>query len=173
MGRILKRIFKGKEYRIIFCGLDFAGKSSLLYKMKFDLITTIDPTIGFNVEKIHRNKKKYKIWDLGGQYNLRQLWKYYFLNCNALVFVIDSSDRERIDEAKEEFDKLMTQDELKGISFLIYANKQDINGAMSCDEIINKLSLHKLNDRKWHIQPLVAIRGDGIEEGLDWISRSV
>ncbi|KAM9993024.1 hypothetical protein ACTFIY_010483 [Dictyostelium cf. discoideum] len=113
------------------------------------------------------------VWDVGGQHKIRALWKHYYQGSNAIIFVIDSTDRERIDEVKEEIDNLLFQDELKGIQILIFANKQDINNAMNTSEIVNSLNLNSIKDRKWCVQPCSAIRSDGIYEGLDWVENSL
>ncbi|KAM9968299.1 hypothetical protein ACTFIW_002737 [Dictyostelium discoideum] len=162
-----------KETRILMIGLDGAGKSTLLFKLKLgDVVLTI-PTIGFNVETIEYKNLSMTVWDVGGQNKIRALWKHYYHGTNAIIFVVDSTDRERIDEVKEEIDNLLIQDELKGIQILIFANKQDMNNAMNTAEIVNSLDLNSIKDRKWYVQPCSAVRSDGIYEGFDWVANSL
>ncbi|KAN0025561.1 hypothetical protein ACTFIU_001838 [Dictyostelium citrinum] len=167
-------LFQGKkDTRILMIGLDGAGKSTLLYKLKLgDVVMTI-PTIGFNVETIEYKNLSMTIFDVGGQNKIRALWKHYYHGSNAVIFVVDSTDRERIDEVKEEIDNLLIQDELKGVQLLIFANKQDMNNAMNTAEIVNSLNLNSIKDRKWYVQPCSALRSDGIYEGFDWVANSL
>ncbi|KAN0028518.1 hypothetical protein ACTFIV_010363 [Dictyostelium citrinum] len=167
-------LFQGKkDTRILMIGLDGAGKSTLLYKLKLgDVVMTI-PTIGFNVETIEYKNLSMTIFDVGGQNKLRALWKHYYYGSNAVIFVVDSTDRERIDEVKEEIDNLLIQNELKDAQLLIFANKQDMNNAMNTAEIVNSLNLNSIKDRKWYVQPCSALRSDGIYEGFDWVANSL
>ena len=94
-------------------GLDAAGKTTLLYKLKLGENITSIPTIGFNVEEVTYKNLTFTMWDVGGQERIRHMWKYYYENSNAVIFVVDSSDTSRIaNEAKEELDGLMNADEL-------------------------------------------------------------
>ncbi|KAK5584102.1 hypothetical protein RB653_005709 [Dictyostelium firmibasis] len=154
-------------------GLDGAGKSTLLYKLKLgDVISTI-PTIGFNVETIEYKNLSMTVWDVGGQYKIRRLWIHCCQGSNAIIVVIDSTDRERIYEIKEEINSLLIQDELMDNQMLIFANKQDMDGAMNTEEIINFLELNSIKDRKWYVQPCSAIRSDGIYEGFNWVANTL
>src|SRR5258705_538871 len=96
------------------------------------------------------------VWDIGGQDRIRPLWRYYFHNTHGLIFVVDSNDRERVEEAAEELNKLVTEDELKDTAFVVLANKQDLPNAMSVAELTDKLGLHSLKNRKWFIQATCA-----------------
>ncbi|KAK5579248.1 hypothetical protein RB653_008928 [Dictyostelium firmibasis] len=164
-------LFEGKRNtRILMIGLDGAGKSTLLYKLKIgDVVATI-PTIGFNVETIEYKNLSMNVWDVGGQHKIRPLWRHYYQGTNAVVFVIDSIDHERIDEVKEEINNIIFQDELRDASLLIFANKQDMHGAMTTAELVDSLDLNSIKNRKWYIQPCSAVLGNGIYEGFDWIS---
>lgn len=82
-------------------------------------------------------------------------------------------NRARIDEAKEELHKLLNEDELRNAALLVYANKQDLQGAMRLSELTDKLDLHKEKSRKWFVQACCAVTGEGIYEGLDWLSKAV
>lgn len=108
---------------------------------------------------------------MGGQDKIRRLWRYYFQGTQALIYVIDSSDRDRIMDAKDELDKMLQEEEMENATLLVLANKQDLPNAMTAAEIMEKLELQKLRHRKWFIQSTVAPTGDGLYEGLDWLSR--
>ena len=161
------------EKRVLMVGLDAAGKTTLLYKLQLgDAITTI-PTIGFNVERVTYKKLEMTIWDIGGQDKIRKLWKHYYDKNDAVIFVVDSCDRDRVSQAAEEIHRLMAEDQLKDSLLLVYLNKQDLPNAMKSSECIEKLQLHKLTNRKWYAQPTVARTGDGLYEGLDWLSTEI
>uniref|UniRef100_A0A673JJ45 Tripartite motif containing 23 n=1 Tax=Sinocyclocheilus rhinocerous TaxID=307959 RepID=A0A673JJ45_9TELE len=160
------------EIRVVTLGLDGAGKTTILFKLKQDEFMQPIPTIGFNVETVEYKNLKFTIWDVGGKHKLRPLWKHYYLNTQAVVFVIDSCHRDRLMESHSELAKLLTEKELRDALLLIFANKQEVPGAVSVEEMTELLSLHKLCcGRSWHIQGCDARSGMGLHEGLDWLSR--
>jgi len=172
---ILAKVFKGfkKEARILMVGLDAAGKTTVLYKLKLgELVTTI-PTIGFNVETVQYKNIHFTVWDVGGQDKIRPLWRHYYQNTQAVIFVVDSNDKERSGEASEELQKMLREDELREAALLVLANKQDLPNAMSVAEVTDKLGLHSMRNRKWYIQACCATSGDGLYEGLDWLSNTL
>ena len=171
MGNILGKIFKNKEMRVLMLGLDAAGKTTILYKLKSGQNVNTVPTVGFNVETVTYKKVKFNVWDVGGQDKIRPLWRHYFAGTQALIFVIDSSDRERVDEARTELMRIITDREMKDVVLLIFANKSDLPKAMDPEEITEKLGLSKLRDRTWHVQQSCAVTGDGLIEGLTWINQ--
>jgi len=134
-------------------GLDAAGKTTILYKLKLDENVTTIPTIGFNVETVQYKKVNFTMWDVGGQDKIRPLWRHYYANTNAVIFVIDSNDRERISEARDELQKMLSDDQLRECVVLAFANKQDLPNAMNAAEMTDKLGLHNLKQRNWFIQP--------------------
>jgi ADP-ribosylation factor protein 1 len=109
-------------------------------------------------------------WDVGGPDKIRPLWRHYFQNTHALIFVVDSNDRERVQDAGEELSKMLNEDELRDAVLLVFCNKQDLPHAMSVAEMTDRLGLHALRQRAWYIQACCATSGDGLYEGLDWLS---
>jgi len=171
MGNWILKLFNPKrDMRILMVGLDAAGKTTILYKLKLGEIVTTIPTIGFNVETVEYKKINFTVWDVGGQDKIRPLWRHYYSNTQGLIFVVDSNDRERINEGAEELNKMISEDELRDAAVLVFANKQDLPNAMSVAEITDKLGLHSIRNRKWYIQSTCATSGDGLYEGLDWLS---
>src|SRR3989338_8107097 len=142
MGNIFWNSFLGfalkKEARINMLGLDAAGKTTILYRLKLGEVVTTIPTIGFNVETVTVGKIKMTIWDIGGQDKIRPLWHHYFTNSNGLIYVVDSNDRERIDEAAEELQKMLKDDLLQDTALLVFCNKQDLPSAMNLSEIADR-----------------------------------
>jgi len=111
--RVFQRLFSKKEMRILMVGLDAAGKTTILYKLKLGEIVTTIPTIGFNVESVEYKNIFFTVWDVGGQDKIRPLWRHYFANTQGLIFVVDSNDRDRTAEAKDELHRMLNEDELR------------------------------------------------------------
>jgi len=174
------RMFGKKEMRILMVGLDAAGKTTILYKLKLGEVVTTIPTIGFNVETVEYKNISFTVWDVGGQDKIRPLWRHYYQNTQGVIFVVDSNDRDRIDDskdyehsAKEELNRMLAEDELRDAVLLVFANKQDLPNAMKVQEVTERLGLNKLRNRQWYIQGASAPTGDGLYEGLDWLSNTL
>ena len=132
------------------------------------------PTIGFNVETLEYKNIAFTVWDVGGQEKLRALWRHYFAATQALIFVVDSSDRARLQEAAEELHRLIHEEELKDALLLVFANKQDLPGACNAAEISEQMRLYPPHiSKSCYIQSCCATTGDGLYEGLDWLSSMV
>ena len=171
MGNWLGRFLKmKKDMRILMVGLDAAGKTTILYKLKLGEVVTTIPTIGFNVETVEYKNISFTVWDVGGQDKIRNLWRHYYQNTQGLIFVVDSNDKARIEDAKSELHKMLQEEELKEADLLVFANKQDLPHAMSAPDLTEQLGLQKLTGRQWYIQACCATTGDGLYEGLDWLS---
>lgn len=162
------------EMRVVILGLDEAGKTSILFKLKENEFITTIPTIGFNVETVEYKNVKFTIWDVGGQQKIRPLWKHYFFNTQAVIFVVDSSNRDRLAESCNELAKLVQEKELKEASLLIFANKQDVDNCISIESITENFGLFKLCcNRSWHIQACDVKSGFGLQDGIEWLSRQM
>jgi ADP-ribosylation factor-like protein 3 len=132
-------------------------------------ISQITPTLGFNVKSVVSNSFKLNVWDIGGQQSMRPYWKNYFDNSSALIFVIDSADKKRLDSAGSELNELLQEDKLAGIPVLIFANKQDLLNAMTAEDIAKALNLHVIRDRQWQIQACSCKDGNGLQDGIEWM----
>jgi ADP-ribosylation factor protein 6 len=150
ISKMMAKIFGSKEMRLLMLGLDAAGKTSeyppailfagsvqcadptcqtaILYKLKLDQDVTTIPTVGFNVETVTYKNTKFNVWDVGGQDKIRPLWRHYFSGTQGLIFVVDSVDRDRMDEARTELTRIIQDREMKDALLLVFANKQDVNG---------------------------------------------
>ena len=171
--KIYDRVFGfSRPTRILLLGLDAAGKTSVLYKLKLDELVTTIPTIGFNVEELNYKNLSMTMWDVGGQDKIRRLWSHYYENSDAIVYVIDSNDRDRLSEARDELHKMLDEDQLRNASLLVLCNKQDLPSAMSPSAVSEGLGLRALR-RDWYLQACSAVSGDGIFEGLEWLSQTL
>ena len=196
---------KGKSTkRVLMVGLDNAGKTTILYKLALDEIVSTIPTVGLNIETITYKDIKFHVWDLGGQLSkksisihciqcklsliciphnlcrkkIRSLWSNYYQDTDAIIFVIDSNEKERIDElrndnVKHELYKLLNNKLLSSAILLIFANKQDLPNAININEITKRLELESLKNRTWMIQETCAMNGDGLYQGLEWLSNTI
>jgi ADP-ribosylation factor-like protein 1 len=194
MGNLLgyfSGLFGSKERRILILGLDGAGKTTILYRLQVSEVVTTIPTIGFNVETVQYKNLKFQVWDLGkhltfiissssklrsfsgGQTSIRPYWRCYYSNTDAIIYVIDSMDRDRIGISKHELVSMLEEDELKNAVLCVFANKQDLDGCMSVSEVANALGLTSLKNRKYQIFKTSAIKGTGLNEAMDWLANSL
>lgn len=148
---------------------DNAGKTTLLYRLKIGEVVTTIPTIGFNVESVNYKNLNFNVWDLGGQTSIRPYWRCYYANTSAVVFVVDSTDIERLQTAADELAGMLNEEELKDAALLVFANKQDQPEAKGAAEISEALQLGQLRDRNWTIIACSAVDGSGVNEGMDWL----
>eukprot|EP00823_Brevimastigomonas_motovehiculus_P006065 TRINITY_DN4772_c0_g1_i1.p1 TRINITY_DN4772_c0_g1~~TRINITY_DN4772_c0_g1_i1.p1 ORF type:complete len:184 (+),score=35.54 TRINITY_DN4772_c0_g1_i1:50-601(+) len=174
ISRIFGSLFNNKEVRVLVLGLDNAGKTTILYKLHSPnrVIRTM-PTIGFNVETVVYSNINFSVWDIGGQANLRPYWRCYYANTDAIIYVVDSSDVDRLALSKKELMAMLEEEELKNAALLVFANKQDMKEAVSEAEISKALGLTSIKNRQWQICKSVATKGTGLQEGLDWLAQAI
>ncbi|PWN95077.1 GTP-binding protein [Tilletiopsis washingtonensis] len=170
---IRKNKFKDRELRLLFLGLDNSGKSSIVRRILGEDIAGVSPTLGFDIRTVVHRGYTLNIWDVGGQKSLRPYWRNYFERTDALVWVVDSGDRARLDDAREELWGVLGEERLAGASILIFANKQDIVGALSAEEIRRALALDAISSHAWRIQPCSAATGAQLGAGVDWAVEDV
>jgi small GTP-binding protein len=167
-----KSLFGTIEARVLMLGFDAAGKTTIIYKLiNNEKLETI-PTLGFNVETVNYKSVSFTIWDICGQEKTRPLWRHYFSDTQALIYVVDSNDKERIEENHDQLHKILKDENLEDCKVLVLANKQDLPNAKSVDEIIEILKLYEIK-QKWAIFGSIAITGEGIYEGLEWLSENI
>ncbi|KDO26723.1 ADP-ribosylation factor [Saprolegnia parasitica CBS 223.65] len=173
VSRLAARLFGKKELRVMMVGLDAAGKTTILYRLKLAETVTTVPTIGANVQTVEYRNLSLQVWDFGGQDKIRALWRCYLVNndFNVLIYVVDSSDRDRMPEARDELVRILQQEELRHCRVLVLANKQDVAKAMNTLEVTAKLGLYEL-EHNWYIQACCATTGAGLVQGLQWIART-
>lgn len=163
------------EIRILILGLDGAGKTTILYRLQVGEVVTTIPTIGFNVEQVTYKNLKFQVWDLGGQTSIRPYWRCYYsskcvclegsalsyhwltnrdpcsLDTDAIIYVVDSADRDRIRNSTEELMSMLREDELANALLVVLANKQDMEGCMSVAEVHQALGLETLKNRTFQV----------------------
>ena len=177
-------LFRKDEYNILILGVDGAGKTSVLTTMKQLLGRRQSgagppllqegrtlPTVGLNIGTIQLSSARLTFWDLGGQKSLRSIWEKYFAEAHALLYVIDSADDARFDDARLPLQGLLSHPDMEGVPLLLFANKQDIHAALSPGELETRLGLQQVYSSS---QPRLvvgtrALDGVGIEEGVMWL----
>ncbi|TKR95806.1 hypothetical protein L596_009926 [Steinernema carpocapsae] len=153
-------------------GLDNAGKTTILYKWKTGEVYKTVPTIGFNVETIYHKGVAVTIWDINGQGEFYKLWDQYIDNDSpGVIFVLNSAEinPDLIAKSSKALHQFMNSEALKESVVLIMANKSDLSGARSKDEVVEKWKLKELK-HPWRIQCTSAATEDGLEESLDWLA---
>ena len=152
-------------------GLDAAGKTTTLYRMKCENLLRTIPTIGFNVENFKYKKVDMNIWDVGGRCRQKFVFDKYYQEADTIVIVIDSTDIDRFNDIKKYLKDV--EDLLSSNCIVLFlANKQDLSNSKSSSEIAKELKLFEIK-QNWFIQPCSAITGEGLLEGFDWISNEL
>ena len=124
------------------------------------------------METVEYRNVHFTVWDVGGQDRIRKLWRHYYVGTQGLVYLVDSNDAGRFQEAAEELHHLLSQDELRDAAVLVFANKQDLPYAVSASEIGDKMGLRAVR-QNWFIQPCSATTGEGVYEGMDWLANAL
>ncbi|CAH1236702.1 unnamed protein product [Diabrotica balteata] len=168
-----KSLIGTREMRILILGLDGAGKTTILYRLQVGEVVTTIPTIGFNVEQVTYKNLKFQVWDLGGQTSIRPYWRCYYSNTDAIIYVVDSADKERIGISKDELVPMLREEELADAILVVLANKQDIPGCMSLKEVHQALGLEALKNRTFQIFKTSATKGEGLDMAMEWLANAL
>lgn len=155
------------EKRFLILGLDGAGKTSILNRLAKKEFEMTVPTVGLNVESITYRNFVIALWDLGGAATM--LWKHYYQNTDAIIFVVDSTDRQRIDLARDELINVLADPDLAESPLLVFANKQDKENAMNAEDLNIGIEFDKLAKKHKFLEPCSAVKNEGIFTGLDKI----
>ncbi|EJT72559.1 hypothetical protein GGTG_09421 [Gaeumannomyces tritici R3-111a-1] len=164
-----KARLKDKELRILMLGLDNAGKTTIVKKIMGEDVNTVSPTLGFIIKTIDYEGYKLNIWDVGGQKTLRSYWRNYFEKTDALIWVVDATDRQRIDDCRVELAGLLQEERLSGASLMVFANKTDVNGCMERGGIVQALQLDEIRTHQWNLLECSAMTGQNLDKGLAWV----
>jgi len=163
--------------RILVIGLDNSGKTTLVnhLKPKKALTTEVVPTVGFSVEEFSKNNLNFTVFDMSGQGRYRSLWENYYRDVEAIIFVIDCTDKIRMCVAKNELDELLSHDDLVNLNIpiLFFANKMDLPSALTPVDCMQILELERISDKPWHITSSNALTGQGVTDGISWLADHV
>jgi len=171
-----KYVFTKDEFRVLILGVDKAGKTTLLEKLKSIYLKggglppdRVVPTVGLNIGRIEDANAKLVFWDLGGQVGLRAIWEKYYEEAHAIMYVIDAATASSFEDAKSALEKVIRHEHLRGAPLLIVANKQDLPGVINDEELALFLNLKELDERPYMFQAVSAYDGRGIKSGIDWL----
>jgi len=171
-----KYVFTKDEFRVLILGVDKAGKTTLLEKLKSIYLKgeglppdRVVPTVGLNIGRMEDANAKLVFWDLGGQVGLRAIWEKYYEEAHAIMYVIDAATASSFEDAKSVLDKVIRHEHLRGAPLLIVANKQDLPGVINDEELALFLNLKELDERPYMFQAVSAYDGRGIKSGIDWL----
>ena len=168
--KILRKIkLKEHQVRLLTLGLDNSGKTTIIKSILGQDPTSTSPTLGFTINTLKYGNNTINFWDIGGQTTIRSYWRNYFEETDGVIWVVDSGDKLRLNDCKEELHNLLKQEKLAGATLIVLCNKQDINGALKVEEIKNIFELDKITSRHWMIMPCCGLTGEGLNEGLNWI----
>uniref|UniRef100_A0A8C2K407 ADP-ribosylation factor-related protein 1 n=1 Tax=Cyprinus carpio TaxID=7962 RepID=A0A8C2K407_CYPCA len=138
-------------------------------------LSKITTTVGLNIGTIDVGKARLMFWDLGGQEELQSLWDKYYAESHGVIYVIDSTDEERLGESKNAFEKMISSEVLEGVPLLVLANKQDVENCLSVPDIKTAFSdcAPKIGKRDCLVQPCSALSGQGVNDGIEWMVKCV
>ncbi|KAI9295257.1 ADP-ribosylation factor-like protein 8B [Neoconidiobolus thromboides FSU 785] len=166
----LRSLFFKEEMELTLVGLQNSGKTTLVNviasgQFSEDMI----PTVGFNMRKVTKGNVTMKLWDIGGQPRFRSMWERYCRGVNAIVFVIDAADKEKIEAAKSELKNLLEKPQLANIPVLVLGNKNDLPDAYTVDELIDLLNLKSISNREVSCYSISAKNQVNIDITLQWL----
>eukprot|EP00601_Ochromonadales_sp_CCMP2298_P016440 CAMPEP_0173239018 /NCGR_PEP_ID=MMETSP1142-20121109/12969_1 /TAXON_ID=483371 /ORGANISM="non described non described, Strain CCMP2298" /LENGTH=181 /DNA_ID=CAMNT_0014169965 /DNA_START=84 /DNA_END=629 /DNA_ORIENTATION=- len=166
-----------KTGRVVVIGLDNSGKTTLIHHLKPKKATTteVTPTVGFQVEEFSKNNINFTVYDMSGQGRYRALWEHYYADVEAIIFVLDSTDRLRLAVAREELEQLLAHADISksACPIVFFANKRDVAGSMGPEECTGELQLDRIRERPWAIWPSNAITGEGVNDGIEWLCANI
>ncbi|KAJ3425636.1 hypothetical protein M0813_27601 [Anaeramoeba flamelloides] len=172
-----------KSAKIVFLGLDNAGKTTLMHMLKDNIMQIHEPTLHPTMEEIEIENIKFNAFDLGGHKEARRLWRDYYTTVDAVVFIVDVADQERLEESKKELNSLLSCEELRSVPFLVLGNKIDKKEAVSEEELrtIMDLSFTTGKNEKSKNSELRSIEvfmcsiknRMGYKEGFQWIGKQL
>ncbi|XP_023552464.1 ADP-ribosylation factor-related protein 1-like isoform X1 [Cucurbita pepo subsp. pepo] len=171
-----KYIFSKTEFHVLILGIDKAGKTTLLEKLK-SLFSNLEglspdrivPTVGLNIGRLEVLNAKLVFWDLGGQPGLRSIWEKYYEEAHAVIYVIDAACPSKFEDSKSAMEKVLRHEDLQGAPLLVFANKQDLPEAVSAEELSRYLDLKKLDERVCMFEAVSGYDGMGIKESVEWL----
>ncbi|KAK6117607.1 hypothetical protein DH2020_048654 [Rehmannia glutinosa] len=176
-----KYMLSKMEFHVLILGIDKAGKTTLLEKLKSQYSNVeglppdrIVPTVGLNIGRVEVSNTKLVFWDLGGQPGLRSIWEKYYEEAHAVIYVIDAACPSRFEDSKSALEKVLRHEDLQGAPLLILANKQDLEDAVSADELAQYLDLKNWMREFIHFKLFQHSMGKqilllGIKESVNWL----
>lgn len=172
--KILRKVRReDKNIRILVLGLDNAGKTTIIRTLNGEDINSVAPTLGFKITSFSYDPFTLNIWDVGGQKSLRTYWKNYFEATDGLVWVVDSADSNKLSTCANELHDLLKEERLAGASLLVLANKTDLDGALTYEELESALNLKSIKTHDWALYPVSAVKNHNVSESFQWLIKNI
>jgi ADP-ribosylation factor related protein 1 len=174
-------LFRKDIYHVLILGVDSAGKTNVLERLKtiYTALVGLDPgkilpTVGLNVGRLDAAGQSMVFWDLGGQTGLRAIWDKYFDESHAVIYVVDAAKRERFDESRKAYERVLQARQLSGAPVLVMANKQDLQGVADVEELGQMFAPPRDDtSRAFKVMPVCAYTGQGLRESVDWLIQNI
>ncbi|KAB5583951.1 hypothetical protein PHYPO_G00101790 [Pangasianodon hypophthalmus] len=166
----VKSLFWKEEMELTLVGLQYSGKTTFVNviasgQFSEDMI----PTVGFNMRKVTKGNVTIKIWDIGGQPRFRSMWERYCRGVNAIVYMVDAADRDKVEASRNELHNLLDKPQLQGIPVLVLGNKRDLPNALDEKQLIEKMNLAAIQDREICCYSISCKEKDNIDITLQWL----
>ncbi|XP_034631283.1 ADP-ribosylation factor-like protein 8B isoform X1 [Trachemys scripta elegans] len=150
-------------------GAAVLGQDHLRQRHRGQFSEDMIPTVGFNMRKVTKGNVTIKIWDIGGQPRFRSMWERYCRGVNAIVYMVDAADREKIEASRNELHNLLDKPQLQGIPVLVLGNKRDLTNALDEKQLIEKMNLAAIQDREICCYSISCKEKDNIDITLQWL----
>jgi len=166
----IKSLFWKEEMELTLVGLQYSGKTTFVGVIASgDFTDDMIPTVGFNMRKVTKGNVTIKVWDIGGQPRFRSMWERYCRGVNAIVYMVDAADQEKVEASKTELHSLLDKPQLHGIPVLVLGNKRDLPGALNEKELIERMNLESIKDREICCYSISCKEKDNIDITLQWL----
>ncbi|XP_067934375.1 ADP-ribosylation factor-like protein 8B-A [Watersipora subatra] len=166
----IKSLFWKEEMELTLVGLQFSGKTTFVGVIASGEFTEdMIPTVGFNMRKVTKGNVTIKVWDIGGQPRFRSMWERYCRGVNAIVYMVDAADPDKVEASKTELHSLLDKPQLHGIPVLVLGNKRDLPGALNEKELIESMNLESIKDREICCYSISCKEKDNIDITLQWL----
>jgi len=165
-----KSLFWKEEMELTLVGLQNSGKTTLVDVLASGTFSEdMIPTVGFNMRKVTKGNVTIKLWDIGGQPRFRSMWERYCRGVNAIVFVVDAADHDKLSGAQSELWALLEKPQIAGTPVLVLGNKNDLKGALTVDELISALNLKSITNREVCCYSISCLKQVNIDITLQWL----
>lgn len=162
--------FWSEEMEVTLVGLQNSGKTTLVNVLtNGEFSEDMIPTVGFNMRKISKGRVTLKVWDIGGQPRFRSMWERYCRGVNAIVYVVDAADAARLETAKNELHVLLEKPQLHGIPVLVLGNKNDLEGALTAEQLIEKMELGTVTTQQVSCYSISAKNKVNLDITVNWL----
>ncbi|VDN07954.1 unnamed protein product [Thelazia callipaeda] len=166
----IRSLFWKEEMELTLVGLQNSGKTTFLNVIASGKFTEdMIPTVGFNMRKITKGNVTIKLWDIGGQPRFRSMWERYCRGVNAIIFMVDAADEDKLEASRMELIQLLDKPQLDSIPVLVLANKKDLPGALDERQLIERMNLSAIQNREICCYSISCKEKDNIDITLQWL----